>query len=215
MANKTTLKKRAEERRRLLKILIPAAVLVLAGVIGLIALGGGRPAENLLSGTHYVQIDVKDYGVIKAELYADIAPITVTNFMKLVNEGFYNNLTFHRIISDFMIQGGDPLGTGRGGSDEKITGEFKANGITNNLSHVRGVISMARAQNFNSASSQFFIMHKDSTGLDGQYAAFGKVLEGMEVVDAICAGTPVEDNSGTVLAANQPVINSIRVIEQP
>lgn len=209
--------KQPEKKKRWPLVVALVVVLCAALCVGLYGLLGGEsePKVEYLTGTHYVEIDVKDYGVIKAELYADIAPITVTNFMKLVNEGFYNNLTFHRIISGFMIQGGDPLGTGRGGSDEKITGEFKANGITNNLSHVRGVISMARAQNFNSASSQFFIMHKDSTGLDGQYAAFGKVLEGMEVVDAICASTPVEDNNGTVLAANQPVINSIRVIEQP
>lgn len=164
---------------------------------------------------HYVQIDVKDYGVITAELYADIAPITVTNFVNLVNEGFYDNLTFHRIISGFMIQGGDPLGNGTGGSENKITGEFSANGIANSLSHTRGVLSMARSNNYNSASSQFFIMHEDTKSLDGSYAAFGQVISGMEVVDAICENTPVEDGNGTVAKANQPVITSIRTIEKP
>lgn len=171
--------------------------------------------QKLLSGVHYVQIDVKDYGVITAELYADIAPITVTNFVNLVNEGFYDNLTFHRIISGFMIQGGDPLGNGTGGSENNITGEFSANGIANSLSHTRGVLSMARSINYNSASSQFFIMHEDTKSLDGSYAAFGQVISGMEVVDAICENTPVEDGNGTVAKANQPVITSIRMIEKP
>ena len=154
-------------------------------------------------------IDVKDYGTITVELYPDIAPITVANFKKLINEKFYDGLTFHRIISGFMIQGGDPLGNGTGGSDENIKGEFANNGVSNNLSHTRGVISMARSQDMNSASSQFFIVHQDSTYLDGQYAAFGKVTEGIEVVDAIAANTTVQDGNGTVLPADQPVINSI------
>lgn len=161
------------------------------------------------SGTHHAQIVVKDYGTISLELYADIAPITVSNFAKLVNEGFYNGLTFHRIISGFMIQGGDPLGDGTGGSDKEIKGEFELNGIKNNISHTRGVISMARAQDYNSASSQFFIVHEDSTFLDGQYAGFGRVLEGMEIVDKICENTQVEDDNGTVLKENQPVIEKI------
>ena len=122
---------------------------------------------------------------IKLELYPDKAPITVDNFLKLVNEGFYDGLIFHRVIKDFMIQGGDPEGTGMGGAKEKIKGEFSANGVPNDVKHVRGVISMARAMNPNSASSQFFIVHKDAPHLDGQYAAFGKVVEGMDVVDEI------------------------------
>ena len=161
------------------------------------------------SGTHHATIDIKDYGTVKLELYADIAPITVANFAKLVNEGFYNGLTFHRIMDGFMIQGGDPEGTGYGGSSENIKGEFKANGITNNISHVRGVISMARSNSYNSASSQFFIVQKDSTFLDGQYAGFGKVTSGIEFVDKICEVTPVVDNNGTVLKANQPIIEKI------
>lgn len=158
---------------------------------------------------HHVTIVIKDYGTIKLELYPDKAPITVANFEKLVNEGFYNGLTFHRIMNGFMIQGGDPEGTGFGGSSETIKGEFKANGVDNNISHIRGVISMARSNNFNSASSQFFIVQKNSTFLDGQYAGFGRVTEGIEIVDKICKDTPVVDDNGTVLKNNQPIIEKI------
>ena len=132
-----------------------------------------------------VVIEMENGKKIKIELYPDKAPITVENFENLVKEGFYNGLTFHRVISGFMIQGGDPLGTGTGGSKKKIKGEFRSNGVQNDIKHVRGVISMARSANPDSASSQFFIMHKDAPHLDGQYAAFGKVVEGMEVVDEI------------------------------
>ena len=140
------------------------------------------------SETNYVLIRVKDYGDIIVELYPQVAPITVTNFKDLVSEGFYDGLTFHRVVEGFMIQGGDPEGDGTGGSGENIIGEFSANGIENNLSHDRGVISMARgAYSMDSASSQFFIMHESTykTSLDGYYAAFGKVVFGMDVVDAI------------------------------
>lgn len=166
-----------------------------------------------VTGKVQAEIDVKDYGVITLELDADVAPITVANFVKLAKEGFYDGLTFHRIISGFMIQGGDPLGNGTGGSEETIKGEFSSNGVENNISHVRGVISMARSAEYDSASSQFFIVHKDSTFLDGQYAAFGKVTSGMEVVDAICNDVSVEDDNGTVLPDNQPVISSITITE--
>ncbi len=138
-----------------------------------------------------VVIELENGKKIKLELYADKAPITVENFLKLVGEGFYDGLIFHRVIKDFMIQGGDPTGTGMGGAKEKIKGEFLMNGVANDLRHERGVISMARAQNPNSASSQFFIVHKDSFFLDGQYAAFGRVTEGMEAVDEI-AETPTD-----------------------
>ena len=134
-----------------------------------------------------VVIEMENGKKIKIELYPDKAPITVANFEKLVGEGFYNGLIFHRVISGFMIQGGDPLGTGTGGSKNKIKGEFRSNGVPNDIKHVRGVISMARSANPDSASSQFFIMHKDAPHLDGQYAAFGKVTEGIEVVDEIAA----------------------------
>ena len=160
-------------------------------------------------GLHHAIIEIKEYGKIKLELDADTAPITVANFAKLVNEGFYNGLTFHRIIDGFMIQGGDPLGNGTGGSSENIKGEFRLNGVNNNISHVRGVISMARSSAYNSASSQFFIVHEDSIFLDGQYAGFGKVVEGIEIVDKICEDTPVVDNNGTVLKGNQPIIEKI------
>ncbi len=132
-----------------------------------------------------VQITMEDGGIIKIELLPEHAPKTCANFEKLVSEGFYDGLIFHRVIAGFMIQGGDPTGTGCGGSDENIKGEFKINGVNNTLSHERGVISMARSQNYNSASSQFFICHADSQFLDGQYAAFGRVTEGMDVVDRI------------------------------
>ncbi len=160
------------------------------------------------------EIDIKDYGVIKVDLYNDLAPITVANFIKLAKEGFYDGLTFHRIISGFMIQGGDPEGTGMGGSSETIKGEFSSNGVANPIKHTRGVISMARSQMPDSASSQFFIMHEDSPHLDGDYAAFGKVTEGIEIVDKICEDTQVEDSNGTVLKENQPVINSIKIVKE-
>ena len=134
-----------------------------------------------------VVIEMENGGKIELELYPDIAPITVKNFEKLVNEGFYDGLTFHRGIRGFMIQGGDPLGNGMGGSEEKIVGEFRMNGYQNTIKHERGVISMARSQNPNSASSQFFIMHENAPHLDGQYAAFGRVVSGMETVDEIAA----------------------------
>ncbi len=161
------------------------------------------------SGTHHATIEVADYGTIKLELDADTAPITVTNFAKLANEGFYDGLTFHRIIEGFMIQGGDPNGNGTGGSSENIKGEFSENGVENNISHERGVISMARSSAYDSASSQFFIMQEDGTYLDGQYAAFGHVTEGMEVVDAIAEAAKPTDSNGTIASADQPVITSI------
>ncbi len=134
-----------------------------------------------------VTIKIKGMGDIKAELYPDVAPITVENFVKLAGSGFYNGLTFHRIISGFMIQGGDPEGTGMGGPGYSIKGEFASNGVPNSLNHTRGVLSMARSMNPDSAGSQFFIMHKDAPYLDGQYAAFGKVVEGIEVVDSVAS----------------------------
>ena len=164
-------------------------------------------------GKHHAKIKVKDYGTIEVELDGDTAPITVANFIKLVNEKFYDGLTFHRIMSGFMIQGGDPLGNGTGGSDETIKGEFSSNGVENNISHKRGVISMARSSDPDSASSQFFIMHQDADYLDGQYAAFGKVTKGMSVVDKICEDVTPTDGNGTVEKADQPVIESIRMVD--
>ena len=171
-------------------------------------------------GTHHAVIDVKNYGKIELELDADTAPITVENFCTLAENGFYDGLTFHRIVDEFVIQGGDPDHNGMGGSDKEIKGEFAENGVRNDISHKRGVISMARANDPNSASCQFFIVHEDiykgtpnSLILDGKYAGFGYVTKGMEVVDRIVEGTPVEDENGTVLFENQPVINSIKVID--
>lgn len=193
-------------------------VMVMFLAIGLAGCGSNddnKDSKNkkLLSGNHYAVIDVKDYGIIKVELNADAAPITVTNFVKLAKEGFYDGLTFHRIINGFMIQGGDPNGNGTGGSDETIKGEFSNNGVENPLKHTRGAISMARSQDNDSASSQFFIMHQTTESLDGDYAVFGYVYEGMDVVDKIATTVPVTDNNGTVEAQNQPVINSITITE--
>ncbi len=165
------------------------------------------------TGIHHVVIDVEGYGQIEVEVNANAAPITVSNFCHLVEDGFYDGLTFHRIISGFMIQGGDPLGNGTGGSSTTITGEFSSNGIMNPIQHKRGVISMARSQDPDSASSQFFIMHQDAESLDGNYAAFGRVTSGMEVVDAIAENTPVEDENGTVAPENQPRITSITLVD--
>ena len=197
------------------------ALLMMVATCAMLAVCGGEE-DTVSSGAteeqvetvyRHVEITVKDYGTIKVELNETVAPITVANFIKLAEEGFYDGLTFHRIINGFMIQGGDPKGNGTGGSDEKIKGEFSANGVENNLSHTRGAISMARAKSMDSASSQFFIMHEDADYLDGQYACFGYVTEGIEIVDAICKDTPVVDNNGTVLPDNQPVIESIKVID--
>ena len=170
--------------------------------------------QNQLSGKHHVAIEVNNYGTIEAELDADTAPITVTNFINLANSGFYNGLTFHRVIDGFMIQGGDPNGDGTGGSSEKIKGEFKSNGVPNNISHVRGTISMARSSASNSASSQFFIMQKDTTSLDGQYAAFGTVTSGMDIVDKICKDCTDTNQNGVITdKSKQPVISTVMVVD--
>lgn len=161
-----------------------------------------------------VCITVKNVGDITLQLDGTQAPITVANFISLIEDGFYNGLTFHRIIDGFMIQGGDPQGTGMGGSDTTIKGEFSANGVDNTISHTRGVISMARSQDMDSASSQFFICDADAPHLDGQYAAFGYVLKGMNVVDYIADNAVVQDANGTVLSENQPVIEKIEVVKK-
>ena len=164
--------------------------------------------------TYYADIVIKNYGTITVKLDSKSAPITVENFVTLAMDKFYDGLTFHRIIEGFMIQGGDPNGNGTGGSGKNIKGEFTANGVNNSISHKRGVISMARSNAFNSASSQFFIMQANNTTLDGQYAAFGYVTEGMDVVDAICTAAKPIDNNGTIPAANQPVIEKITIREE-
>ena len=207
--------------RKLLSICLAALlVLSLAGcgktsVVG-ITTTSKAPAANEESqgvGTHHAEIEIQDYGTITVELDGDAAPITVQNFMDLANAGFYDGLTFHRIISGFMMQGGDPNGNGTGGSENTIKGEFSSNGVKNTLSHTRGAISMARSQNPDSASSQFFICHADSTFLDGQYACFGYVTDGMDVVDAVCEAAQPTDDNGTISADQQPVITAIRITD--
>ena len=160
------------------------------------------------------EISIQDYGKITVALDKEAAPQTVENFVSLAQSGFYDGLTFHRIMEGFMMQGGDPDGNGTGGSDKTITGEFTDNGFENNLSHTRGAISMARSADYNSASSQFFIVHQDSTSLDGQYAVFGYVTDGMDVVDEICSSAEPVDDNGTIPVENQPVITSIQIIEK-
>lgn len=205
-------------RKKILVALVLAATVLLAGC-------GSNTAETeavteAVSETvttgenmHHAQIVVKDYGTITVELYGDAAPISVENFMNLAEEGFYDGLTFHRIISGFMMQGGDPKGDGSGGSGETIKGEFTENGVENHLSHTRGAISMARSSEMDSASSQFFIVHEDSVYLDGQYACFGYVTDGMDIVDEICEGIEVVDNNGSVDKEIQPVIETIKVVD--
>ena len=163
---------------------------------------------------YYANIKIKDYGTIEVCLDQTEAPITVDNFVKLAKSGFYDGLTFHRIIDGFMIQGGDPNGNGTGGSEQTIVGEFESNGYENNIRHVRGTISMARSQDKNSASSQFFIMHKDSPHLDGEYAAFGTVTKGMDVVDAIVKDAKPTDGNGSIPRESQPVIESIEIFTE-
>ena len=170
--------------------------------------------------TNLVKIDVNKYGIIIAELYPEIAPITVANFQKLVNQKFYDNLIFHRVIQNFMIQTGDPTGTGNGGSNETITGEFALNDITNDLSHTRGVLSMARKggvveteETVNSASSQFFIVHKNSPHLDGSYAGFGKVIHGLDVVDKI-ANVPTDENDKPIRNQTMKSIRFVKEVEK-
>ena len=204
--------KKAQPKKPLWPWLTAAGVCVavLAGVLIWALTSGSGSGE---SGKHHVAITVRDYGTITVELDADAAPITVQNFLDLAGSGFYDGLTFHRIIEGFMIQGGDPEGTGMGGSDKTIKGEFSANGVENPLSHTRGAISMARSSAMDSASSQFFIVQKDSTFLDGQYACFGYVTNGIDVVDAIAADAQPTDGNGTIPADQQPVIESVKVLD--
>lgn len=204
--------KKAQPKKPLWPWLTAAGVCVavLAGVLIWALTSGSGSAET---GKHHVAITVRDYGTITVELDADAAPITVQNFLDLAGSGFYDGLTFHRIMEGFMIQGGDPEGTGMGGSDKTIKGEFSANGVENPLSHTRGAISMARSSAMDSASSQFFIVQKDSTFLDGQYACFGYVTDGMDVVDAIAADAQPTDGNGTIPADQQPVIESVKVLD--
>ena len=167
-----------------------------------------------IQATCYADIEVQDYGTITIALNEDAAPITVDNFVSLAKNGFYDGLTFYRVIEGFMIQGGDPNADGTGGSGRTIFGEFLANGYENELSHTRGAISMFRTdEDYNSASSQFFIVHQDSVYLDGQYAVFGYVVSGIEIMDTICETVQPSDSNGSVKPDDQPVISTIRIYE--
>ena len=198
-------------------ILIVMAVMMMFLLTACGGSNGGSAADTYTPAaldsekTYYADIDIMDYGVITIELNQKAAPVTCANFVELAESGFYNNLTFHRIIAGFMMQGGDPLGNGTGGSENNIVGEFSSNGYDNDLSHERGVISMARSGDPNSASSQFFICHEDSDFLDGDYAAFGEVVSGIEVVDAVCTKAQPTDDNGTIPAEAQPVIKMITI----
>ena len=199
-------------------------LLSLAALLTLCACGGKSAApapetagEAAVTETfqtvRHAEITVKDYGTIKLELDEGTAPITVANFVKLAQAGFYDGLTFHRIMDGFMIQGGDPRGNGTGGADETIKGEFRQNGVDNPISHVEGVISMARSNDPDSASSQFFITVADASFLDGAYAAFGRVTEGLEIAKQIAADARPIDSNGTVPPEQQPVIESIVILD--
>ena len=204
--------RRAKVRRQK-RILAAAVLFVIAAVAAVLIWNNQKKKEEASAGDYTAEIAVKDYGTITVELDGDAAPETVKNFVSLAESGFYDGLTFHRIIDGFMIQGGDPNGDGTGGSEETIPGEFSANGFDNPLSRTRGTISMARSQDYDSASSQFFIMQEDTPSLDGQYAAFGHVTSGMEVVDAICEDAVNGDANGVLPAEDQPVIESITITD--
>ena len=200
------------------RVLLPILLLMMAAALFGCAEKQSTPAKadppaQPFQKIRHAEITVKDYGVIKLELDEGTAPITVQNFIRLAKDGFYDGLTFHRIIDGFMIQGGDPLGNGTGGSKETIKGEFSSNGVDNPIKHVKGVISMARSSAPDSASSQFFIMVGDAPHLDGNYAAFGRVTEGLEAVEKIAADAKPVDNNGTIPPAQQPVIESIKITD--
>lgn len=203
------------------------ALLLVAGVVVTLCLTLGKKDEvqvgkgASLAATEYkytghslrkAEITVKNYGVIQVVLDETVAPLTVANFISLAEQGFYDGLTFHRVMEGFMIQGGDPKGDGTGGPGYTISGEFSANGIENDLRHLRGVLSMARANGYDTGGSQFFIMQETSPWLDGKYAAFGWVTAGMSIVDDIAKKTPVTDRNGTVRTEKQPIITSIRIL---
>ena len=196
-----------------MKKFISVCIITLMAVFCLAGCGssGGSAADPI--GIHHAVIEIQDYGTIELELDGDTAPITVQNFMDLANAGFYDGLTFHRIMDGFMIQGGDPNGDGTGGSDKTIKGEFESNGVANDISHKKGVISMARSQEPDSASSQFFIVVADSDFLDGEYAAFGHVTSGQEVADKIAKDAKPLDDNGTIAPEDQPVIKTIKITD--
>ena len=221
--------KECAKRPTIDKKFYPPLILILICVIGVIIVGALEMKEILEekqlnkvaqqygitlldeSATYYADIVIEDYGKITVELDQESAPLTAANFVNLATEGFYDGLTFHRIMEGFMMQGGDPEGNGTGGSGSNIPGEFSKNGYDNDSRHTRGTISMARSNEYDSASSQFFIMQEDKTGLDGEYAAFGHVTEGLDVVDAICEAAEPTDDNGTIAAEDQPVISYVSI----
>ncbi len=205
--------KKGKKRLGLILTIVVLALLLGVGVFCLLSATGDGDSSSVTSELHHVEIEIEDYGTITVELDASAAPVTVENFLSLAESGFYDGLTFHRIIEGFMMQGGDPNGDGTGGSEETIVGEFSDNGYDNPLSHTRGAISMACSSDYDSASSQFFIVQEDSTSLDGQYAVFGYVTDGMDIVDQICADAEPTDDNGTISAEEQPVITSITVLD--
>lgn len=210
--NRPVQKQQAQKPRKfgLISVISICAVVVVALGIWAITRGTSSPATTG-GDVYYADIAIRNYGTVTVKLDPKSAPITTDNFVKLAREGFYDGLTFHRIMEGFMMQGGDPKANGSGGSDTKIKGEFSANGVNNPLSHTRGAISMARSKQMDSASSQFFIVHQDSLFLDGQYAVFGYVTKGMEVVDAVCDAAKPTDNNGTIPRDQQPVIESVTI----
>lgn len=210
-------KKEAKRKMLIKAIAIPcvAVVLLTAIIIGLVAILGNP--NRKFEATHHASITIKDYGTVHLELYGNEAPVTVSNFVSLAKKGFYDDLTFHRIMEGFMAQGGCPDGNGTGGSDVDIKGEFSENGVNNPVKHVRGTISMARSNDPNSASSQFFIVHKtsknNSLSLDGKYAAFGMVIDGMDVIDAMIKDAVKAGYTESIPSYDQPVIESITIHE--
>ena len=194
-----------------MKAFIKVITLMLCAVMAIFALTSCGKDEEVLEGEIYADIVIEDYGTITVKLDPEAAPITVANFVKLAKDGFYEGLTFHRIMEGFMMQGGN--GEPAGKKADSIKGEFAENGVANPLSHTRGAISMARTNVMDSASSQFFIVHADSTFLDGKYAAFGYVTEGLDVVDEVCESSRPVDDNGTILTAEQPVIEKIIIRE--
>ena len=206
--------KAAARKKTKLAIIAAACVVAILGAIGLgIALAPKRLDKNL---TYYADIVIADYGTITVKLDQKAAPRTAANFVMLAESGFYDGLTFHRIMDGFMMQGGDPNGDGTGSSEKPIWGEFQENGFNNPLSHTRGAISMARRGDYNSGSCQFFIVHQDSADtLDGKYACFGYVTEGMEIVDEICIAARPTNNNGSIAKDQQPVITTITIRTEP
>ena len=187
--------------------------LTLALVLLLCTLAGCGGGSKSWKGTHHAEIVVEEYGTITIEINADIAPITASNFLNLAKKGFYDGNSFYRVIDGFAIYGGDPNGNGTGTSGSTIEGEFTANGVANSLTNTRGAIGMARGTHYNSASCQFYILQSDATYLDGDFAVFGYVISGINVVDQICAGTATTGSDGYVASANQPVIKEIKVLD--